>query len=74
MEEVNNKVRYAYNLSLNREKIVPSFSTDSNEHVFQIDQPGDYRVTFSIRVKDAGKILKRTNTISVSFDEATNNA
>lgn len=73
VDEVHNKIRYAYNLSLNREKIVPSFSTDSNEHVFNIDQSGDYRVTFSIRMKDAGKILKRTNTINVNFDEATNN-
>ena len=73
VDEVHDKVRYAYNLSMNKEKVVPSFASDCNEHTFDLTQSGTYRVTFSIRMKDAGKILKRTNAINVNFDESTNN-
>ena len=69
VEQPHKSVRYIYNLSLNKEKIVPSFSAASNEYTFDIDSPGDYRVSFAIKVRDVGKILKHTNTIRVKFDQ-----
>lgn len=69
IDEAHDKLTYAYNLSLNKKKITPTLSSSSNEYVFNIEESGDYRVTFAIRMKNAGKISNRTHVISVDFED-----
>ena len=68
VDEPHSKLRYVYSLSRNKEKIVPSFVFDKNEYTFDIEQSGEYRITFSLKMKYVGKLLRRTNIIKVKID------